>query len=406
MTKRGTISLDEFRKGLLNLGIPLDDREFAMLAREVDNDGGGQIDYREFVEDMKDDEPTGALIGEHEGRPRPAAIAQDDEPSVEAKGIGISDGSDIRAYIVATVEGRSPPVQDVMRNFDADGGGRLSYADFRRALLLCGIPLNDSEMAELMRHCDVDQTGSVAYMEFLGVSDVPPTPQLEANAADVPQDTTTGIGMSSSGELVAYVKARLEATGASLASLFAKFDGGRENTVGTAEVRAALLRAGIPLNDAEFAVLIDAWDPAGTGSVSYDDDTGDIVVPDNIIADVLEPEPEPRSRPSSMGSRGSLGSRASQVSRASRGSRASRASSPWRATSPGLAPVMETVPEGAASSGMELVSKLADRVSDAKRRSSMQASGSDAALAAMMSKGGNRRKPSLADYGSTQHSVA
>ena len=80
-----------------------------MLAREVDNDGGGQIDYREFVEDMKDDEPTGALIGEHEGRPRPAAIAQDDEPSVEAKGIGISDGSDIRAYIVATVEGRSRP---------------------------------------------------------------------------------------------------------------------------------------------------------------------------------------------------------------------------------------------------------------------------------------------------------
>jgi len=66
---------------------------------------------------------------------------------------------------------------------------------------------------------------------------------------------------------------------------------------------------------------------------------------------------------------------------------------------------MQMVPEdGAVStgavSGIALLNKLDRRVSDARRRSSVQASGTDAALAALLaSKGGDKRKPSLADYG-------
>jgi hypothetical protein len=54
--KSGHLSYDEFRRGLLHMGIPLNDKEFALLCKEVDNDGGGNIDYEEFVEDMKDND--------------------------------------------------------------------------------------------------------------------------------------------------------------------------------------------------------------------------------------------------------------------------------------------------------------------------------------------------------------
>ena len=37
--KSGRLDYDEFRRGLLHMGIPLNDREFALLIKELDNDG-------------------------------------------------------------------------------------------------------------------------------------------------------------------------------------------------------------------------------------------------------------------------------------------------------------------------------------------------------------------------------
>ena len=54
--KSGSLNYEEFRKGLLFMGLPLNDSEFALLCKEVDNDGSGEIDYGEFVEDMKSDD--------------------------------------------------------------------------------------------------------------------------------------------------------------------------------------------------------------------------------------------------------------------------------------------------------------------------------------------------------------
>eukprot|EP01043_Picozoa_sp_COSAG02_P020980 COSAG02_NODE_1052_length_14953_cov_6.064023_9_plen_404_part_00 len=59
--KSGQLSYAEFRKGLLFMGLPLNDREFALLCKEVDNDGSGEIDYGEFVEDMKSDDQDRAI---------------------------------------------------------------------------------------------------------------------------------------------------------------------------------------------------------------------------------------------------------------------------------------------------------------------------------------------------------
>ena len=41
--KSGYLNYDEFRQGLLHMGIPLNDREFGLLCKEVDNDGSGDM---------------------------------------------------------------------------------------------------------------------------------------------------------------------------------------------------------------------------------------------------------------------------------------------------------------------------------------------------------------------------
>jgi hypothetical protein len=201
-------------------------------------------------------------------------------------------------------------------------------------------------------------------------------------------DTTTGIGLSGAQEILAFVQDKLAKTGQSLGALFINFEGDRDSGIGYDDVRSGLLRLGIPLNDAEFKALINAWDPDGSGNVAYDEFTDDVLIPD---------------RSSKGAAFESLSPSRSQTSRGSVGSRSSRPPS-WRSERGSPSRMMEVVPEDAmgAVSGTALLSKLDRRVSDARRRSSVQASGTDAALAAMLaSKGGNRRKPSLADYGNS-----
>jgi Ca2+-binding EF-hand superfamily protein len=55
---------------------------------------------------------------------------------------------------------------------DADGDGHLSPADFEAALASLGEPLSRTELAAVMRYFDADRSGRVSYIEFLaGVFD-------------------------------------------------------------------------------------------------------------------------------------------------------------------------------------------------------------------------------------------
>jgi Ca2+-binding EF-hand superfamily protein len=419
--KSGHLNYDEFRKGLLYMGVPLNDKEFDLLCKEVDNDGGGDIDYAEFVEDMQESAVHTVQIGSDAARPKKAAAAHQDSVGIgqnsnpaeveiihqharssappaqamEAKGIGITDPIAIKDYIVTKVEGKSPSIHTVFLNFDEDKSGVLSHDEFRRGLLYLGIPLNDTEFKILVAETDSDGSGTIDYNEFVAevkdvdaqTEDMFPEPE-DMGPAVVPLDTTTGIGLSGAQEILAFVQDKLAKTGQSLGALFINFEGGRDSGIGYDDVRSGLLRLGIPLNDAEFKALINAWDPDGSGNVAYDEFTDDVLIPD---------------RSSKGAAFESLSPSRSQTSRGSVGSRSSRPPS-WRSERGSPSRMMEVVPEDAmgAVSGTALLSKLDRRVSDARRRSSVQASGTDAALAAMLaSKGGNRRKPSLADYGNS-----
>lgn len=392
--KSGHLNYNEFRKGLLFMNCPLNDKEFDMLCTEVDNDGNGTVDYAEFVEDMQESSIPTTQFGEAsdgndrripEQKSRLVEIKSSEPPAraMEAKGIGISDPFAIKDYIVNKVEGKSPSIHTIFRNFDLDHSGYLSEEEFRRGLLFIGIPLNDTEFGILIAETDRDGSGDIDYHEFVAEcrdGDVQTEDMFPEHEPEI-MDITTGVGLSGAQEIVDFVKSQLAKTGQSLGSLFARYE--EDGGISYDEVRAGLLRFGIPLNDTEFQLLISAWDPYDNGVVSYEEFADDVAGLSGMA------EMQVGGRRNSQTSRGSVGSRGSD----------------WGAqSSPVRNDMMEAVSEDSLGtvSGTALLSNLDRRVSDAKRRSSVQASGTDAALAAMISgKGGNRRKPSLADYGNS-----
>ena len=392
-TGSGRITHDDFCKALLQIGLKLIPVEQKLLLRGLDDRNRGEIDYREFaenvqpsaVEEVVDDHQNAAVA---DGRNlKPVAAAQD------ATGIGQTNIAGIKNFIISKVEQKNVNIASVFRKFDDDKSGRLSYDEFRKGLLFIGVPLNDKEFSMLCKEVDNDGGGDIDYQEFVeDMKDNDMGAEMirdHTRAAAVPVDITTGLGLSGAQEIVDFVKNKLAATGQSLGALWVNFNGDRDSGISHSEVRSALLRYGIPLNDAEFNSLIGAWDPDGRGTVAYDEFTDDVLIPDRSApAPAIESGLSPSRRHHSRGSMSSRGSRA-----------------PSWGSQRGSSMMMQMVPEdGAVStgavSGIALLNKLDRRVSDARRRSSVQASGTDAALAALLaSKGGDKRKPSLADYG-------
>ena len=67
--KNGLVSNKEFRFGLKQLGIDLQDEDFAMLISIIDADGNGHVNYQEFVEYTKFlDEQHGGFVGDPNGQ--------------------------------------------------------------------------------------------------------------------------------------------------------------------------------------------------------------------------------------------------------------------------------------------------------------------------------------------------
>ena len=134
-----------------------------MLCKQVDTDGSGDIDYLEFVEDMRDDD-IGANIIEEREHPR-ASVAQ----PVNAVGIGQNSIEGIKKFIVSKVESKYTYIASVFRKFDDNKSGKLDYDEFRKGLQFVGVPLNDKEFDMLCKEVDNDGNGDIDYLEFVQV---------------------------------------------------------------------------------------------------------------------------------------------------------------------------------------------------------------------------------------------
>jgi Ca2+-binding EF-hand superfamily protein len=164
--KSGSVDYDEFRKGLMHLGVEMTDSDFAKLLAVVDNDKSGCINYQEFVEDLKQvDEQTGGFMGDPQAQKKQARVSIEPAPIVQAAP-GRSSRS-ILQQIADKVEQKSKNIRVVFRNFDEDKSGSVDYQEFRKGLEHIGIILTDVDFQTLLNVVDNDNSGTIDYNEFV-----------------------------------------------------------------------------------------------------------------------------------------------------------------------------------------------------------------------------------------------
>ena len=114
---------------------------------QVDEDGGGEIDYKEFGAKLGAVGQSAASggFGFEAARPKPVVLA--------AAPITRADMSvdRIMTMIKDKVEAKSGSVTKVFRGFDADKSGFVNYEEFRKGLGYMGLELKPSEFDALLR---------------------------------------------------------------------------------------------------------------------------------------------------------------------------------------------------------------------------------------------------------------
>ena len=113
---------------------------------QVDEDGGGEIDYKEFGAKLGAVGQSAASggFGFEAARAKPVEVAR---MQITRADMSVDR---IMTMIKDKVEAKSGSVTKVFRGFDADKSGFVNYEEFRKGMNFLGLELKDSEFNALM----------------------------------------------------------------------------------------------------------------------------------------------------------------------------------------------------------------------------------------------------------------
>ena len=177
--KDGSVSYDELRRGLGNLGLQLSDAEFAGVVDVADKDGDGKIEYREFARNLCLADLEKARIETEEGKEtnehysphmrRTFHTTDDVSSSISRRHLMSEDDRKemlIRHNIANRLRGSNIGLKRVFEGFDVDNSGSLDSRELKQGLASIGITLSDQDFTRLMSQVDGDADGKVSYDEF------------------------------------------------------------------------------------------------------------------------------------------------------------------------------------------------------------------------------------------------
>ena len=135
----GVIDRREFRKGLVSLGLRLEDGDVSLLMDIFDHDGLGEIDYRSF-ERFLTSHPVARDLRVLEGKLRSLF------DKAAARGVAL---------------------QSSFSEVDSDGDGSITKGEFRSALRRLRFDLSTGEVDIIFSRFDPDDKGCISYSEFI-----------------------------------------------------------------------------------------------------------------------------------------------------------------------------------------------------------------------------------------------
>lgn len=173
----GSVSPDEFFKGLTDMGCQPSAEEFELLMRRLDKDGSGDVTLKEFDRALKAAEKRAKADGRLPGgtlelpsltpRTPRKALETTMTPRLrtqEPAALQLAD--EFLISMIASLNERKTRKIDLFRFIDRSGDGSMSRAEFRDGLKSMGFEVSGAEFAALVRKLDGDNSGDISISEF------------------------------------------------------------------------------------------------------------------------------------------------------------------------------------------------------------------------------------------------
>lgn len=146
----GRISYDEMKAMVREFHVEVDGKDAAaILLAHFDRSSSGSMDYLAFLHDVLLLDNCSIAAPTSSGRPATAELRESVADSVKAR-------------LVANTSA----IERAFRRFDVDGGGTISYIEFRDGIKTLGIPILRSQIRDLWKNFEKDAAGNIQTSDF------------------------------------------------------------------------------------------------------------------------------------------------------------------------------------------------------------------------------------------------
>jgi len=115
---KGTIGKSDLKQLLKDMKVELTDEELKDILNDVDEDGSGQIEFKEF-----------------------------------------------KAFMTREMS-EAQRLKEIFELFDSDGDGYISIPELRKTLKQCDYKVTDEGIEQIMKEADINKDGKISFDEF------------------------------------------------------------------------------------------------------------------------------------------------------------------------------------------------------------------------------------------------
>ena len=296
----GTISPQEFRSGMTQLGLRLSNQQIEDTIRMMDPSGRGKIEYREFARRLSAGGGSGGGGGgggggydsarpPPGGRPGPSSPHRPGGPAPGYPGNvsgGVHGGSStgmserVKDQLKQKFREHNVNLETAFSAFDQNRDGIISPSEMRQGLQQLNINLSHNDIDDLIRHMDRSNTGRIELREFVRSFGSTPSGGVGGGGYGGGQ-TSMGGGygqpprpgggghQSLSREVIADLKRKFQQHGVDLHTAFAAFDDNNDGIIDRQEMRRGLNALQMRLSDRDVDDIINHFDNDGNGRIEY-----------------------------------------------------------------------------------------------------------------------------------------
>lgn len=228
--KDGTISREEFRSAMNNMGIKLQPAELDSIMRSIDTDLDGGIKYREFIKKLQ---IYGAQI--------------------------VTEEQQILNTVYESIKKLGYSLHEVFQIFDRDNDGEISRQDLLDSFNNFGLGLSVAQIEKIMKLIDSNKDGAIEFSEFNRVFE---------RELDLKKDRK-GFNLDWKDELFNKINNAVKTYGMDLSEAFSSFDKNHDGRISKSEFTQVFREMGVGLTREQVDELWGSMNSDKDGFVSY-----------------------------------------------------------------------------------------------------------------------------------------